>query len=78
MDAWFLFQVYRGVGQWVARLTRDRWIPVSREFEPHQKLPPVVSLSKKMYPHCLVLVGSRNGFQRDLHTHKKLLVSQSN
>ena len=40
MDAWFLFQVYRGVGQWVARLTRDRWIPVSREFEPHQKPPP--------------------------------------
>ena len=26
-----------GVAQWVARLTRDRWIPVSREFEPHQR-----------------------------------------
>ena len=24
-----------GVPQWVARLTRDRLIPVSREFEPH-------------------------------------------
>ena len=23
----------------VARLTRDRWIPVSREFEPHQRPP---------------------------------------
>ena len=23
------------VAQWVARLTRDRWIPVSREFKPH-------------------------------------------
>ena len=22
------------VAQWVARLTRDQWIPVSREFEP--------------------------------------------
>ena len=22
------------VAQWVARLTRDRWIPVSREFKP--------------------------------------------
>ena len=22
---------------WVARLTRDRWILVSREFEPHQR-----------------------------------------
>ena len=36
-----------GVAQWVARLTRDRWIPVSREFEPHQR-PPVVSLSKRL------------------------------
>jgi len=25
------------------------------------------SLSKKLYSHCLVLVGSRNGFKRDLH-----------
>ena len=27
-----------GVAQWVARLTRDGWILVSREFEPHQRL----------------------------------------
>ena len=27
-----------GVAQLVARLTCDRWIPVSREFEPHQRL----------------------------------------
>jgi len=26
---------------------------------------PVVYLSKKLYPNCLVLVGSRNGFERD-------------
>ena len=26
---------------------------------------PGVSLSKKRYPCCLVLVGSRNGFERD-------------
>jgi len=25
----------------------------------------VVSLSKKLYPYCLVLVGSRNGLERD-------------
>jgi len=25
------------------------------------------SLSKKLYPHCLVLVGSRNGYKLDLH-----------
>jgi len=29
-----------------------------------------VSLSKKLYSNCLVLVGSRNGFERDLHKHK--------
>ena len=28
-----------GVAQWVARLTRDRWILVSREFEPRQRHP---------------------------------------
>ena len=28
---------FRGAeAQWVARLTRDPWIPVSREFEPHK------------------------------------------
>ena len=27
----------------------------------------VVSLSKKLYSNCLGLVGSRNGFERDLH-----------
>jgi len=30
----------------------------------------VVSLSKKLYFYCLVLVGSRNGFERDLHNQK--------
>ena len=25
-----------------------------------------VSLSKKLHPYCLVLVGSRNGFERDI------------
>ena len=31
------FYVRGGVAQWVARLTRDQWIPVSRDFEPHQR-----------------------------------------
>ena len=35
-----------------------------RGFEPPLK-PPVISLSKKLYPYCLVLVGSTNGFERD-------------
>ena len=30
----------------------------------------VVSLSKKLYSYCLVLVGSRNGFERDLNKQK--------
>ena len=57
-----------GVAQWVAHLTCDRWIPVSREFEPYQT--PVVSLSRKLCSNCLVLVGSRNGFEHDLHKQK--------
>ena len=39
-------------------------------------LTPVVALSKKLYPHCLVLVCSRNGFKRDLHK-LTLFVQQS-
>jgi len=31
----------------------------------------VVSLSKKLYPPCLVLVGSRNGCERDFTTELK-------
>ena len=30
-------------------------------------LTPVVSLIKKLYPHCLVLLDSRNGFGRDIN-----------
>ena len=62
-----------GVVQWVAR---SRWMPVSREFEPQER-PLVVSSSKKLDPNCLVLVGPRNGFERDLQK-QTLLVSQSN
>ena len=32
-------QLTPGVAMWVACLTRNRWMPVSREFEPHQRLP---------------------------------------
>ena len=28
-----------GMAQWLARLTHDRWVPASREFEPHQRPP---------------------------------------
>ena len=68
------YTIRGGVTQWVVRLTRGRWIPASREFEPHQR--PRCFLEQQLYSLCLVLVGSRNGFERDLH--KQLLVSQSN
>ena len=31
----------------------------------------VVTLSKKLYRYCLVLVGSRNGFERDFTNELK-------
>ena len=33
----------------------------------------VVSLTKKLYPNCLALVGSRNGFERDFTIELKLI-----
>ena len=62
-----------GVAQWVARLTPNVEIvgssPIKspRCFLEQETLPLLlnVSLSKKLYPCCLVLVGSRNGFERD-------------
>ena len=49
-----------GVTQWVARLTRNVEVVGSSPIKA-----PVVSLSKKRYPYCLVLIGSMNGFERD-------------
>ena len=49
-----------GVAQWVARLTRNEEVMGSSPING-----PVVSLSKKLYPYCLVLVGSRNRFELD-------------
>ena len=49
------------VAQWVVRLTRNLEVVGSSPTKG-----PVVSLSKKLYPYCLVLVGSRNGFERDI------------
>jgi len=48
------------MAQWIPRLTRNVSVVSSRPIKD-----PVVSLSKKYYTHCLVLVGSRNGFERD-------------
>ena len=49
-----------GVAQWVARLTHNVEVVGSSPIKA-----PVVSLSKKLYPYCFVLVGTRNGFERD-------------
>ena len=43
--------------------------PDSHESQSHQKAH-FVSLWKKPNPHSLVLVGSRNGFERDLLKQK--------
>jgi len=48
----------------VARLTRNAEVRTPSKA-------PVVSLSKKLYPYCLVLVGSRNGFEREFTTELK-------
>ena len=49
----------------------DVW-SVSHEFKSSINAP-IVSLSKKVYPYCLVLVGLRNGFKCDLHWGKLLV-----
>ena len=46
--------------QWVASLTCNVEVVGSSPIKG-----PVVSLSKKLYPYCVVLVGSRNRFERD-------------
>ena len=56
------------MAQWVARLTRNVEIVGSSPIKA-----PVVSLSKKLYPYCLVLGGSRNGFERDFTIELKLI-----
>ena len=56
------------MAQWVARLSRHVEVVGSSPIKG-----PVVSLSKKLYPYCLVLVGSRNGFERDFTIKVKII-----
>jgi len=49
---------------WVSMLDKSFWSTL-KIFE--KILVITYSLSKKLYSHCLVLVGSRNGYERDLH-----------
>ena len=53
-----------------APLTRIGWMPVWLKFEPNQNAPFV--FSKKFHPHCSILVGSRNVFERDLYMETRL------
>ena len=48
------------MAQWVARLTPNRSL-----WDRTPSKAPVFPLGKKLYPHCLVLVGSRNGFEHE-------------
>jgi len=41
------------------------------------RAPSKATFSRKLHPHCLVPVGSRNGFASDLHK-QKVIASQSN
>ena len=41
------------------------WLVMWRSWVRAPSKAPVVSLSKKLYPNSLELVGSRNGFERD-------------
>ena len=54
--------VYDCVNGNVRAAWRSGWVTRNVEVV---RSSPVVSLSKKLYPHYLVLVGSRNGFERD-------------
>jgi len=66
-----LFSVFGFITVHEAVWRSGRWIPVSREFEPHQR-PPLFPWARN-YSHCLVLDGFRNGFERDLRKHKNCL-----
>ena len=48
------------MAHWVARLTCNVEVVGSSPIKG-----PVVSLSKRLYTYCLVLVGSSNGFERE-------------
>jgi len=57
---------FRGVvAQWVARLIRYRWMPVSREFEPHQRLR--CFLEHETLPSLLSTGWFWNRFEYNLH-----------
>mgnify|MGYP000685824163 CR=1 FL=1 len=63
------------VAQWLAHLTHNWWMPVGVSLNPIKDLFPVEQESNN--PECLVLVGSRNRFKRDLHKENCLFLNQN-
>ena len=63
-DALLQIDIKQGVAQWLARLIRKWW----KLVKPSKSL--IGSKRKKPYPYCIVLVGSSNKFDPDLHIKK--------
>ena len=55
-------QIQQNEGQWVERQTRNPSVVSSKPIKGSRCF-----LSKKLYHHCLVLVGSKNGLNSGLH-----------
>ena len=56
-----------GMVQWVVRLTRNVEVVGSRHHQRH--------LEQETLPYCLVLIGSRNGFEHDFTIELKQIES---
>ena len=54
-----------------------KYFGIRLTFREHCVVDAVISLDKKPYPHCLVLVGFRNGFKRDLQQQQCLFHNQT-
>ena len=62
------------MAQWVTRHTRDRWIPVSREFEPHQSFFPI-KYAMSIYRNLADLINLSSEDLFPLKVEKSLLLS---
>ena len=62
----FLLWGMDSVWLFTLKLKKEQFSPWTESNDNDQSKVPVVSLSKKPYPHCLVLVMSRNKLERDI------------
>ena len=58
---------FDGLTESLAPMTRDRLSILRSSPAPPPPSKAPVSLSKKLYAHCFVLVGSRNVIERDIY-----------